>query len=364
MFTGLEEYVNRSIFEKRKVTVIVDLMQTKMEGVLTTTISVEELLRQLEQEIIIANPEWQRNDVWSDGMRMELIQSIREKLPIPQLTFWSRPGGTKEVVDGRQRITAILRYYTGKVRTGKEIPKFKDLTDYDKRLFMKTNVYIMLLPETAEKLVIADYFQRINVKGKSLSNGEMINSHTPFSAVVKEVNRLFFTSNDFSAKWCELFGVDGLEATQRMSHLENTVPYLTSSLKGSGELNQSYPVIVDTLKKTTKETVDEHMPLFMERMNVLLDVFKKLKEKCPAYIEECKTGLPKLRQMAAVWSSIIEPYDGLPMENIPEFWSSFIKKVEESEDEDVLHLGWYGHMRRNGKKDQLRTEIEFAIVNS
>ena len=40
-----------------------------MEGVLTTTISVEELLRQLDQEIIIANPEWQRNDVWSDGRK-------------------------------------------------------------------------------------------------------------------------------------------------------------------------------------------------------------------------------------------------------------------------------------------------------
>jgi hypothetical protein len=120
---------------------------------------------------------------------------------------------------------------------------------------------------------------------------------------------------------------------------------------------------VETLKKTTKEIVDEHMPLFMERMNVLLEVFKKLKEKYPSYIEECKTGLPKLRQMAAVWSSIIEPDERLPMENIPEFWSSFIKRVE-SDDSSLLHLGWYGHMRRNGKKDQLRTEIDFAIHNS
>jgi len=335
-----------------------------MEGVTTITISVEELLNQLAQEKIIANPEWQRNDVWTDGMRKELIESIREKLPIPQLTFWSRSDGTKEVVDGRQRITAIQRYSVGKVKTGKEIPKFKDLGENDKRLFLSTNVYIMLLPETAEKSVIADYFQRINVKGKSLSNGEMINSHSSFSAVVKEVNKLFFTTNDFNTKWCEIFGVDGLEGTQRMSHLENTVPYLTSSLKGSGELNQSYPVIVKTLKETTKETVDEHMPCFMERMNVLLDVFRMLKEKCPSYIEECKTGLPKLRQVAAVWSSIIEPDERLPVENIPEFWSSFIKKVEESDDEDLLYLGWYGHMRRNGKKDQLRTEIAFAIEKS
>ena len=336
----------------------------KMEGVTTISISVEELLRQLDQKIIIANPEWQRNDVWSDSMRRELIESIREKLPIPQITFWSRPGGTKEVVDGRQRITAIQRYSVGKVKTGKEIPKFKDLSEADKQQFLKTNVYIMLLPETAEKGVIADYFQRINVKGKSLSNGEMINSHTPFSAVVKEVNKLFFTPNDFSVKWCEIFGVDGLEGTQRMTHLENTVPYLTSSLKGSAELNQSYPVIVKTLKETTKDTVDEHMSSFMERTNVLLDVFRKLKEKCPAYIEECKTGLPKLRQVAAVWSSIIEPHDDLKIEDIPEFWSSFIKKVEESDDEDLLHLGWYGHMRRNGKREQLRSEIEFALKNS
>lgn len=335
-----------------------------MEGVTTISISVDELLRQLDQKIIIANPEWQRNDVWSDVMRMELIQSIREKLPIPQLTFWSRPDGTKEVVDGRQRITAIQRYYLGKVRTGTIIPKFKDLSENEKQLFLNTNVYIMLLPETAEKSVIADYFQRINVKGKSLSNGEMINSHTSFSAVVKAVNQLFFTPNDFSTKWCEIFNVDGLEGTQRMTHLENTVPYLTSSLNGSSELNQSYPVIVKTLKETTKKTVDEHMPLFMERMNVLLEVFRLLKEKCPAYIEECKTGLPKLRQVAAVWSSIIEPDDHLPVKDIPEFWSSFIKNVEESDDEDELHLRWYGHMRRNGKEDQLRTEIVFAINNS
>jgi len=335
-----------------------------MEGVIVITITIGILLEQLKDGNIIANPEWQRNDVWTDPMRMDLIQTINEKLPIPQLTFWSRPDGTKEVVDGRQRLTAFQRYKEGKVRTGTIIPKFKDLSENEKQLFLNTNVYIMLLPETADKGLIADYFQRINVKGKSLSNGEMINSHASFSAVVKGVNQLFFTPNDFSTKWCEIFGVDGLEGTQRMTHLENTVPYLTSSLNGSSELNQSYPVIVKTLKQTTKETVDKHMPFFMESMNVLLEVFRKLKEKCPAYIEDCKTGLPKLRQMAAVWSSIIEPDDRLPMKDIPEFWSSFIKKVEESDDEDELHLRWYGHMRRNGKEDQLRTEIVFAINNS
>jgi hypothetical protein len=56
-------------------------------------------------------PSYQRGDVWRTGDRQALIESILRGIPLPSIILL-RTGGTKphDVVDGKQRLTAILRF--------------------------------------------------------------------------------------------------------------------------------------------------------------------------------------------------------------------------------------------------------------
>lgn len=56
-------------------------------------------------------PSYQRGDVWRTGDRQALIESILRGIPLPSIILL-RTGGTTphDVVDGKQRLTAILRF--------------------------------------------------------------------------------------------------------------------------------------------------------------------------------------------------------------------------------------------------------------
>lgn len=57
------------------------------------------------------NPTYQRDNVWSDKESSELIDSIMRGIPLPSIILNQRKGDDSlEIVDGKQRLTAILRF--------------------------------------------------------------------------------------------------------------------------------------------------------------------------------------------------------------------------------------------------------------
>ncbi|WP_295907581.1 DUF262 domain-containing protein [uncultured Xanthomonas sp.] len=56
-------------------------------------------------------PSYQRGDVWRNGDRQSLIESILRGVPLPSIILLrTGPSTPHEVVDGKQRLTAILRF--------------------------------------------------------------------------------------------------------------------------------------------------------------------------------------------------------------------------------------------------------------
>ncbi len=57
------------------------------------------------------NPSYQRGNVWTDKESSELIDSVLRGIPLPSIIL-NKPKGSKthEIVDGKQRLTAILRF--------------------------------------------------------------------------------------------------------------------------------------------------------------------------------------------------------------------------------------------------------------
>lgn len=57
------------------------------------------------------NPSYQRGDVWRTGDRQALIESVIRGIPLPSIILLSTgPETPHEVVDGKQRLTALLRF--------------------------------------------------------------------------------------------------------------------------------------------------------------------------------------------------------------------------------------------------------------
>lgn len=66
---------------------------------------------QAEEGTLILNPSYQRDSVWSDSESKALIDSILRGIPLPSIILNQRKGDPHvEIVDGKQRLTAILRF--------------------------------------------------------------------------------------------------------------------------------------------------------------------------------------------------------------------------------------------------------------
>lgn len=89
----------------------------------TRYVTMETILRRLEQNTIQLNPDFQRHEVWDNVRKSQLIESLMLKIPIPMFYVSSDEKGNWSVVDGLQRLSTFRDFILG--------PKFmKDSTRY------------------------------------------------------------------------------------------------------------------------------------------------------------------------------------------------------------------------------------------
>jgi hypothetical protein len=333
-----------------------------MENCKHIDIKIRTLIEDLKNGTILRSPEWQRGSVWTDKDRRDFMDTVLGKFPIPQIALWKKSPGEYVVVDGRQRITAIEYFIDNKIphltlKTGRAV--YSDLTDTEKRVFLDISVPVLEFPNHPDvgEEDIVEYFQRLNGGGKKLSHGELIHSHCTTSPLVKEINNVFFTDNAFLTEWTEMF-TEGIAKHARMAHLENTLPYLTSSITGNAEyLTKSYPIIA-RLMKISQEEIDAHHEIFLANLRKFLSVFWKILEHVPNWVDDWNdNGLPPLRQVSAIWLSIIVPSLMKGHEHATT-WSAFYARINA---DSALKNRWELMMRKNNKAGQLRKEIDFVI---
>lgn len=132
---------------------------------------------------LVIDPDFQRNDVWSAKQSAELVESILMGIPIPTIYLFEMKDGTKQVVDGRQRISAILNFLNNKfsLKDLKILPqcngkKFSELDSKMQGIFEDYQLsFYIIQPPTPER-VKYDIFDRVNRGGTRLTNQEMRNA--------------------------------------------------------------------------------------------------------------------------------------------------------------------------------------------
>ncbi len=76
------------------------------------TMPIPDFTGMVEDKALELNPSFQRDSVWSLSDSRKLIDSVLRGIPLPSVILSKRPDGREryEIVDGKQRLTAILRF--------------------------------------------------------------------------------------------------------------------------------------------------------------------------------------------------------------------------------------------------------------
>ena len=169
--------------------------------------SVSEMERMYREEDLILQPDWQRYYVWTANQASRLIESLFIGLPIPLISLNDELDGTYTVVDGQQRLSAIIEFIqnknlhpmkTGEVRlSGLQVltelngKSYSDLTKQEQRLLKNRHLRTVDLRSLDDPDLKLTVFQRLNTGTVQLKPQELRNAafRGPYNDELKKWSR-------------------------------------------------------------------------------------------------------------------------------------------------------------------------------
>lgn len=156
---------------------------------------------------LIIDSTYQRRSVWGERDRIRLVETVLLNLVIPELFFWKEytdPQTGKSIthiVDGQQRINAIIDFIDGKFKLNKSnlLEKeakekwgnktFSQLPPEDKTTIWNYQFMIIEIDPSASRNDIVRMFRRLNLTDYSLNDQERRNSmHGEFAVLARELS--------------------------------------------------------------------------------------------------------------------------------------------------------------------------------
>ena len=230
---------------------------------------------------LIIDPDFQRGNVWNSRQRSELIESILMGIPLPIIYLFESIDGRKQVVDGRQRITAIIDFLNDKLRlTDLKIlgnlngftfsrlePKLQGIVE-DYQLL----AYV-IQPPTAER-VKYDIFDRVNRGGTTLNAQEMRNAL--YGGPATQVIDLVCKSQEF------IDATDGGVSDKRMRDRYVALRAMAFTSLFSGEFSRSG---MPARSYEYKSDIDDFLAWYMTLLNRTLSTVDDVNKMAARYIE-------------------------------------------------------------------------------
>lgn len=130
------------------------------------------------------SPKFQRRSVWTEKAKSYLIDTIIRGKPIPKVLITQTLNmgrNVRTVVDGQQRLRAILGFVKGDFRVSrahnKEYAgkKFSDLTEEDQSEFLQYEIGVDMLFDLSFEDIL-DVFARLNTYSVKLNPQELLNA--------------------------------------------------------------------------------------------------------------------------------------------------------------------------------------------
>ena len=147
--------------------------------------TVYELKRKYDSPLkkIILDAEFQRESVWKQSQKSELIESILMGLPLPIFYFNQNKMGKLIVIDGRQRLTALFEFMSNdwalkglKVLRELNGLKFSDLNPIVQSKIEDYQIQAHVIQPPTPDRIKFDIFDRVNRAGTQLNKQEIRNA--------------------------------------------------------------------------------------------------------------------------------------------------------------------------------------------
>jgi hypothetical protein len=144
--------------------------------------TVFEVLRRMERNQYILDPDFQRDFIWREDKQSKLIESMLMRIPLPVFYLAENDDGRIVVVDGLQRLTTFQRYcenrfaLRGLSGSSSELNGrfFRDLSPKLQNRIEDTNLVLYLIDSKVPDRARLDIFERVN-SGVPLSRQQMRN---------------------------------------------------------------------------------------------------------------------------------------------------------------------------------------------
>lgn len=225
-------------------------------------------------------PDYQRRRVWDNKRKSKLIESFIINVPIPPIFLYEYDFSKYEVMDGLQRLTAILEFFDDKFTLeGLDIwselngKKFSELPEEIRKSIERRYLSgIILLKETAkdeeqEKVMKRFVFERLNTGGIELSDQEIRNAMYP-----SELNEKI--SNMAESKvFRMLLGDLNDESYKRMEDCELVLRFFAYKSACKHSIAKTTKVILDLYAEKAKKFINQDVAilekLFYDTINVV-----------------------------------------------------------------------------------------------
>jgi 5-methylcytosine-specific restriction endonuclease McrA len=240
-----------------------------------TTHRISEFHKWEKEHVLDLAPPWQRKPVWSPKNKSYLIDTILNQFPVPEVYVQVKTdheGNTRfVVVDGQQRIRAILEYIEGEYALDEEESpafankEFKDLPSGVRHDFWD---YPIVTRELDEKTEIKEVFRRLNKYVVALNEQELRNA-TYGGHFIKMVNDI--ASEDTFWEDYRIFRANEI---RRMYDAEFISELLIGMLNGIQQKNEAD---IDGFYKKYDQSFPERDALrrnFNATERLIQDIFK------------------------------------------------------------------------------------------
>ena len=150
--------------------------------------SIFELKRKYDKDRICIDPDFQRNLVWTNKQKSELIEFVFMQIPLPLIYLAENEDGKLVVVDGRQRLTTFFQFLDNEFRLKdlKILPQingmnFNELEEshlYSRyvTIIEDTQLVVQIIKYPTKDRVRFDIFDRVNRGGTQLNKQEIRNA--------------------------------------------------------------------------------------------------------------------------------------------------------------------------------------------
>ena len=206
------------------------------------TYNISKLLEWYRDDSLRLRPDFQRRENWPQRAKIYFIDTILRGYPVPLIYLRARldaktESPIREVVDGQQRLTAIIQFSDGKFRLDESVAgyqrlRYDELELLDQDAFLSYNMGVEELVGASDEYVL-ELFHRLNSNGVQLNAQEL--RHGTYHGAFR--NAVVRTSERWTLLWAR-YKIVTIKSRLRMKDDELTAEMLGIILGGVSDGGQ------------------------------------------------------------------------------------------------------------------------------